>query len=205
MIDEFRRSRRRKVADTVLVVDTMLDSVAGRLGNLSETGMLMMASTPLVEDALYQFRFNLNDARGRETPIEVGAHLLWQDDANSAGPDLDRLPLHHGAGGTDAGVAQLDRRAGRPVRIEGRRRLSRPLENDRLRHVQGESLGIVDANPAQHGHGGSSATHSAITSSPRWCPMSATARTIARLIGSVAMSRMKLPSILMTSIGRFFR
>jgi len=85
MIDEFRRSRRRKVPDTVLVVDTMLDNVAGRLGNLSETGMLMMASTPLVEDALYQFRFNLNDARGRETSFEVGAHLLWQDNANSAG------------------------------------------------------------------------------------------------------------------------
>ena len=50
-----------------------------------------------------------------------------------------------------------------------------------------------------------SATHSAITSSPRWCPMSATARTIARLIESVAMSRMKLPSILIMSIGRFLR
>ena len=85
MINEFRRSRRRKVADTVLVVDTMLDSVAGRLGNLSETGMLLMASAQMVEDALYQFRFNLHDARGRETSIEVGAHLLWQDHANSAG------------------------------------------------------------------------------------------------------------------------
>lgn len=85
MIDEFRRSRRRKVADTVLVVDTMVDHVTGRLANLSETGMLVMASTPLVEDALYQFRFNLADARGRETVIEVGAHLLWQDEPNSAG------------------------------------------------------------------------------------------------------------------------
>ena len=61
MIDEFRRSRRRKVADTVIVVDTMVDSVVGRLGNLSETGMLLMANTTMIEDALYQFRFNLND------------------------------------------------------------------------------------------------------------------------------------------------
>ena len=35
--------------------------------------------------------------------------------------------------------------------------------------------------------------------------MSATARTMAWLTGSVSMSRMKLPSILMMSIGRFFR
>ena len=73
MINEFRRSRRRKVADTVLVVDTMLDSVAGRLGNLSETGMLLMASAQMVEDALYQFRFNLHDARGATISREVVA------------------------------------------------------------------------------------------------------------------------------------
>jgi hypothetical protein len=85
MIDEFRRSRRRKVADTVIVVDTMVDSVVGRLGNLSETGMLLMANTTMIEDALYQFRFNLNDPQGRETPIEVGAHLLWQDAAHASG------------------------------------------------------------------------------------------------------------------------
>ena len=57
MIDEFRRARRRKVADTVIVVDTMVDAVVGRLGNLSETGMLLMANTVMQEDALYQFRF----------------------------------------------------------------------------------------------------------------------------------------------------
>ena len=85
MINEFRRARRRKVADTVLVVDTMVDSVVGRLGNLSETGMLLMANMPLVDDALYQFRFNLVDARGRETSIEAGAHLLWQDRASASG------------------------------------------------------------------------------------------------------------------------
>jgi hypothetical protein len=85
MINEFRRTRRRKVADTILVVDTMTDSVAGRLGNLSETGMLMMATGPMVEDALFQFRFTLTDARGHEQQIELGAHLLWQEAAGGAG------------------------------------------------------------------------------------------------------------------------
>ena len=85
MIDEFRRARRRKVDENVLVVDTMVDSVVGRLANVSETGMLLMASMPLVEDALYQFRFNLSDAQGRENAIEVGAHLLWQDATHASG------------------------------------------------------------------------------------------------------------------------
>jgi hypothetical protein len=85
VINEFRRARRRKVADTVLVVDTMVDAVVGRIGNLSETGMLLMASVPMVEDALYQLRFNLHDSHGREASIEVGAHLLWQDRASASG------------------------------------------------------------------------------------------------------------------------
>ncbi|MEO6263908.1 MAG: PilZ domain-containing protein [Luteimonas sp.] len=85
MINEFRRTRRRKVSDTILVTDSMTDSVVGRIGNLSETGMLLIASAPLVEDALYQFRFNLHDARGHETVFEVGAHLLWLDRASAPG------------------------------------------------------------------------------------------------------------------------
>ncbi len=85
MIDEFRRARRRKMPDAILVIDVMTDNVVGRIGNVSETGMLLIASTPLVEDALYQFRFHLHDQRGRETALEVGAHLLWLDRASAPG------------------------------------------------------------------------------------------------------------------------
>src|SRR3546814_7133824 len=56
-----RRKPRRRVPDTVSVVDSMTDQVVGRLGNVSETGMLLIASTPLVDDGLYQLRFELSD------------------------------------------------------------------------------------------------------------------------------------------------
>jgi hypothetical protein len=85
MMDEFRRVRRRKVPETIQVVDTMTDNVVGHLGNVSETGMLLIASAPLVDDALYQLRFNLYQTPDRALPIEVGAHLLWQDDASAPG------------------------------------------------------------------------------------------------------------------------
>ena len=81
--DEYRRVPRRRIADTIQVVDTMTDAVIGRLGNLSETGMLVVASMPLVDDALYQLRFTLNDSSS--APIEVGVHLLWQDTASASG------------------------------------------------------------------------------------------------------------------------
>jgi len=85
MIDEFRRTRRRRVADTTNVIDTMTETVIGHLGNLSETGMLVMTSAPLVPDALYQLRFTLPGASGQ--PIEVGAHLLWEDEASAPGQE----------------------------------------------------------------------------------------------------------------------
>lgn len=79
-----RRKPRRRVPDTVAVVDSMTDHVVGRLGNVSETGMLLIASTPLVDDALYQLRFELADG-GRALSIEVGGHVLWRDDASAPG------------------------------------------------------------------------------------------------------------------------
>lgn len=81
---EFRRSRRRQVADTIHVVDGMTDKVIGHIGNVSETGMLVMASAPLVIDALYQLRFSLPDAGGRSA-FEVGAQLLWSEQASAPG------------------------------------------------------------------------------------------------------------------------
>jgi hypothetical protein len=85
VISEFRRARRRKAPDTILVTDMMTERVVGRIGNISETGMLLMASEALVEDALYQFRFLLRDDDGKELPVEIGAHLLWMDRASAPG------------------------------------------------------------------------------------------------------------------------
>jgi len=84
MIAEARRSPRRQVPDMVPVLDMMEDAVVGRLGNLSESGMLLLASVPLHEDALYQLRFALPQL-GREAQIDVGVHLLWSERAQALG------------------------------------------------------------------------------------------------------------------------
>ena len=61
------------------------DQLIGRLGNVSESGMLLIASVPVQDDAIYQLRFHVRDAAGREMPIDVGAHLLWSAQANTPG------------------------------------------------------------------------------------------------------------------------
>ena len=82
MIHDSRRAPRRHVTESVPVIDTMTDEVIGQLGNLSESGMLLIATAPLVEDGLYQLRFHL---AGRMQAINVGVHLLWAVEANTPG------------------------------------------------------------------------------------------------------------------------
>ncbi|KMM74406.1 pilus assembly protein PilZ [Xanthomonas sp. NCPPB 1128] len=79
-----RRSPRRQVPEMVPVLDLMEDAVVGRLGNVSEQGMLLLASAPLHEDALYQLRFAMPHA-DREVQIDVGAHLLWSEPSHAPG------------------------------------------------------------------------------------------------------------------------
>lgn len=80
-----RRQPRRAVVNAVEVINTMTDRVMGQLGNVSETGMLLLTNTPLIDDALYQVRFNLSGSGRQQGVVEVGVHLLWQDGAGSAG------------------------------------------------------------------------------------------------------------------------
>ncbi len=85
MINESRRAKRRNVHESVGVIDTMTEQVIGRVGNISESGMLLIANAPLCEDALYQLRFEIIDHTGRMVPIDVGAHLIWIGSANTPG------------------------------------------------------------------------------------------------------------------------
>ena len=78
---EFRRARRRRAIERIDVVDAMTDAVIGQLGNLSESGLLLIASAGLNEDALYQWRFRLPQPGGGEVEVECGAQVLWLDHA----------------------------------------------------------------------------------------------------------------------------
>lgn len=82
---EYRRAKRRKVDHSIEVLDTMTEQVVGHVSDLSESGMLLILSQALVSDGLYQFRFKLTDAQGRDHPVEVGAHELWSDQASAPG------------------------------------------------------------------------------------------------------------------------
>ena len=83
---ESRRSPRIPVDDQIAISDVVAEELLGRLGNLSENGLLMLAERPLGDEVLYQLRFALPFRSGMApAQIEVGAQVLWSDEANSEG------------------------------------------------------------------------------------------------------------------------
>ena len=84
-MSEFRRAKRRKVGYNIEIVDLMTEETIGRLSNLSETGMLVIARHRLTSDALFQLRLRLPDPMGVERTVDLGAHELWADEAAAPG------------------------------------------------------------------------------------------------------------------------
>lgn len=82
---EYRRAKRRRATHDIAVFDNMTEQVVGKIGNLSESGVLLILGAPPCADALYQLRFDLPMGGGRPLEVEVGAHELWQDDAAAPG------------------------------------------------------------------------------------------------------------------------
>lgn len=84
-MSESRRARRRSMSQAIEVMDTMSESVIGRIGNLSQTGMLLISDKRVCEDALFQISFALLDSSGRLRPLEIGAQHLWCEDGSVPG------------------------------------------------------------------------------------------------------------------------
>lgn len=74
--DRKQRPARRRPDHAVAVIDQMTGARAGHIGNLSLTGMMLIAEQPIVDDGVYQFAFTLPLGPAQRT-IEVGAHEQW--------------------------------------------------------------------------------------------------------------------------------
>lgn len=85
MNEEFRRAKRKQVDERIDVADAMLDAPIGLIGNISETGMMLLGNQAMADDALYQFHFSLTDTAGTRRKVSVGAHQLWSEPANAPG------------------------------------------------------------------------------------------------------------------------
>lgn len=90
-----RHKPRRDVEGRVEVTDCMTGKVVGRIGNLSESGMLLLVDGQLRADALYQLRFNLAAVAPGNDPVQVGAQVLWLEPDNNQGRTWAGLHFIH--------------------------------------------------------------------------------------------------------------
>ena len=85
MNEEYRRSKRKQVVERIDVTDAMLESVIGLIGNISDTGMMLLTNQEMSDDALFQLHFTVADTAGNQREVSVGAHQLWSEPANRPG------------------------------------------------------------------------------------------------------------------------
>jgi hypothetical protein len=99
----YQRAKRRVAHLDIAVVDSLTEASVGRIGNLSESGVLLILADAPRADALYQFHFALPVEGAGSLPVDVGAHELWQDEAAAPGQvwagfrfiDVDASSLAH--------------------------------------------------------------------------------------------------------------
>jgi len=84
-MNESRRAKRRHVNQAIEVIDTMTESSLGRIGNISQTGMMLIGQTQVTEDALFQVHLELIDDHGRQRRLDAGIQHLWTDDGSAPG------------------------------------------------------------------------------------------------------------------------
>lgn len=82
---EERRAPRRRVTSPMPIVDVMIERVIGQLGNLSATGMMVLATRAPRKGAVHQVSFMLPDAQHREHRVEIGIQEQWHEPAASPG------------------------------------------------------------------------------------------------------------------------
>jgi len=73
---EARRSRRHPLPGGPPVYDVLAERVLGHALDMSAGGLKMLPVEPLVEDTLYQVRFELDMGDGRSVPIVAGIQVL---------------------------------------------------------------------------------------------------------------------------------
>lgn len=73
---EARRSRRHPLPGSPPVHDLLAERVLGRAMDMSAGGLKLLLAEPLLENTLYQVRFELDMGHGRRAPIVAGIQVL---------------------------------------------------------------------------------------------------------------------------------
>ncbi len=84
-MNDKRRALRKPISGVVLVENGLNGAALGRVGNLSNTGLMLIAPRRLRENALFQIGFTLPGSDGHAHAMEIGVHEQWTSTAVTPG------------------------------------------------------------------------------------------------------------------------
>ncbi len=76
-MNERRRNTRKKASYYIQVIDRSAEQPAGKLVDISTTGMMLSSNTPIESEKTFQLGVTLPDAFEGERPILVDAKSIW--------------------------------------------------------------------------------------------------------------------------------
>lgn len=81
-----RAASRKTLSTIVQVFDTVTGERIGHIGNISESGLMIIGPAHMGEGHLFQMNFTLPEGDdGPSATFHLGAHCLWCSEAESTG------------------------------------------------------------------------------------------------------------------------
>jgi hypothetical protein len=79
-----RKSVRKRVTQAMMVTDAFTGESLGRIGNLSNDGLMLIAPKELPDEHVFQLQFTLLGNGLTPHRVEIGVQALWCDQARTA-------------------------------------------------------------------------------------------------------------------------
>lgn len=79
-----RKSVRKRVTQVMMITNAFTGEGLGRIGNLSNDGMMLIATRELPDEHVYQVHFTLQTSAHPAKKVEIGIQCLWCEQARSA-------------------------------------------------------------------------------------------------------------------------
>ena len=76
-IQEMRGRDRVEVSEVIHVINTQTGETLGQLVNVSEEGFMLLGTSAVIEDNIFQLALEFENDTSNTGPIQIGAESLW--------------------------------------------------------------------------------------------------------------------------------
>ena len=79
-----RKAIRKRATQVMMVIDSFTGETVGRVGNLSDNGMMLIAQKEMPDEYFFQVQLTLQTPGAASQKLEVGFQSMWCEQARAA-------------------------------------------------------------------------------------------------------------------------